>query len=51
MNNKNNYYLLNEVFLLQKETLKLKMRINKLLEDKKFFNKFIFLQIRLQEKK
>ena len=51
INNKNNYYLLNEIFLLQKETFRLKMRINKLLEDKKFFNKFIFLQIRLQEKK
>ena len=49
--NKSNYYLLNEVFILQKETLKLKMRINKLLEDKKFYNKFIFLQICTQEKK
>ena len=49
--NKENYYLINEIFKLQKEVLKLKMKINKLLEDKKFFNKFIFLQICVQEKK
>ena len=49
--NKNNYYLLNEIFNLQKEVIKLKGKINKLLEDKKFFNKIIFLQICVQGKK
>jgi len=49
--NKNDYYLLNDLFNLQKEVLKLKNKINKLLEDKKFFNKIIFLQICVQEKK
>ena len=49
--NKNNYYLLNEIFNLQKEVLKLKNKINKLLEDKKFFHRILFLQIRVKEKK
>ena len=49
--NKNNYYLLNEIFTLQKEVLKLKNKINKLMEEKKFFNKIIFLQICVQRKK
>ena len=49
--NKNDYYLLNEIFNLQKEVFKLKNKINKLLDDKKFFNKIIFLQICVHEKK
>ena len=49
--NKSNYYLLNEIFNLQKEVLKLKAKINKLSEEKKFFNKMIFLQICAQNKK
>ena len=32
--NKNNYYLLNEIFNFQKDVLKLKSKINKLLEEK-----------------
>ena len=51
MNNKENYYLLNEVFILQKDVHKLRVKINKLLEQKKYYNKFIFLQICVQEKK
>ena len=50
-NNKKNYYLLNEVFILQKDVHKLRVKINKLLEEKKYYNKFIFLQICVQEKK
>ena len=49
--NKNNYYLLNEIFNFQKDVLKLKSKINKLLEEKKFFNKIIFLQICVHWKK
>ena len=51
LNNKENYYLLNEVFILQKDVHKLRAKINKLLEQKKYYNKFIFLQICVQEKK
>lgn len=51
LNNKENYYLLNEVFILQKDVHKLRVKINKLLEQKKYYNKFIFLQICVQEKK
>jgi hypothetical protein len=51
MKNKENYYLLNEVFILQKDVHKLRVKINKLLEQKKYYNKFIFLQICVQEKK
>ena len=50
-NNKGDYLLLNEIFNLQKEVVKLKNKINKLLEDKKFFNRIIFLQIRVKQKK
>jgi len=47
---KGNYFLLNEVFILQKQVDKLKTRINKLLEEKKTYNKFILLQINLKQK-
>ena len=47
---KGNYYLINEVFKLQKQVNKLKLRINKLLEEKKIYNKFIMLQISLKQK-
>ena len=50
-NNKGDYLLINEIFNLQKEVVKLKNKINKLLEDKKFFNRIIFLQIRVKQKK
>ena len=50
-NDKQYYYLLNEVYTLHKDTLRIKMRINKLSEDKKIYNKFILLQICLHEKK
>ena len=45
-----NYFLLNEIFLLQKQVSKLKARINKLSEEKKIYNKFILLQISLKQK-
>ena len=47
---KRNYFLLNEIFVLQKNVNKLKQRINKLSEEKKIYNKFIILQICLQRK-
>ncbi len=47
---KGNYFLINEVFILQKQVDKLKTRINKLLEEKKMYNKFILLQINLKQK-
>ena len=49
-NDKENYLLLNEVFVLQKEVNKLKVSITKLLEEKKIYNKFILLQISLKKK-
>ena len=45
-----NYDLLNEATILQKQVGKLKKRINILLEEKKMYNKFILLQIRLKKK-
>jgi hypothetical protein len=47
---KDNYLLLNEIFILQKEVNKLKVVINKLSEEKKIYNKFILLQISLKKK-
>lgn len=47
---KSNYLLLNDVFILQKQINKLKMRINKLLDLKRMYNKFIILQISLKQK-
>ena len=45
-----NYDLLNEATILKKQVGKLKKRINILLEEKKMYNKFILLQIRLKKK-